>query len=297
MQMSTPQLHYELSHVRLDALHPVRAYSQYPHPDVAMHDHDFNELCVVVRGTAEHITPQGKETLSRGTIYILQPDSQHSLCHADGLELINVNYLAEWFLTDLRALRGIDHLLPLFFESHRYSRASVSPITRLDATPGEFETLMVELSDLILADASRRSLLYLESCFYKFLDGLALIYGRTFGRDLTSSVRQEVTRGLQAIETTVVQRGEFNAARVAREAGLSISRFETLFREHTGMSPIDYFQKHRVHHVCRRLLSSHGSIAEIAHEFGYADAAHLNRYFRRYLYSTPGEYRRRYSSS
>lgn len=292
----SPNIHYTQNHVRLSAKRPVRAYSMYPHPDVGLHDHDFHEIFVVVRGSAEQLIGETSEMLLPGSIFVLQPASQHALRRTRDLELININYLAEWFLTDIRALRGIDHLLPLFFEAERYSRAAVPPVVRLDATPDEFGRLMLELTDLIQAETSGRTLLYLESCFYKFLDELSVIYGRSYGRDVNQVVRPEVNRGLQLIEAAVAQRKVFSASQIAQQAGLSINRFENLFREHTGMSPTDYFQKHRVHHVSRRLLNSKVSIAEIAHDFNYADAAHLNRYFRRFFQMTPGEYRRRFAA-
>jgi AraC-like DNA-binding protein len=289
-------LHYDRNHVKLNAAAPVRVQRYFAQPDVALHDHSFHEIVLINGGTATHVTTEGGEPLHAGMVLILQPESVHGYAETKHLDLTNLYYLAEWFLADVRALRGIEHLFALFFGSALYSRRLVAPIVRLDLTADELNRLRLEVRHLSEGYVTARSLLYLESCFFKILDELARAYGRSCGRDMALQCRPEVMRGMNLIETQVAIRGEFDATATARCAGLSNNRFTVLFHEHTGMTPMEYFQKHRLHHVCRRLLSSLLSIAEIAHEFGYADVAHMNRYFRRYLKTTPGAYRRRFAN-
>ncbi|GAB5562191.1 MAG: hypothetical protein SynsKO_38380 [Synoicihabitans sp.] len=259
------------------------------------HDHSFHEIVVVTAGSAIQSTREGDEKLKGGTALILQPESSHSYRQSRHFDVINIYYLAEWFLTDVNALRGADHLFSLFFGSALFERQLAAPIVRLDLEVAEFENLKFEMAQLIQGEAENRSLLYREACFLKILDELSRVYGRTFGRDQTRPVRVEVLQGLEAIERQAAK-GEFLIAEASRQAGLSVNQFERLFRSHTGMKPIDYFQKIRLNHVCRRLLNSGASIAEVAYEFNYSDAAHLNRYFRRFLKMTPGQYRKTYAS-
>jgi len=41
----------------------------------------------------------------------------HSYAEAKGLVVVNVYYIAEWFLANMQALQGIDRLVPLFFSA------------------------------------------------------------------------------------------------------------------------------------------------------------------------------------
>lgn len=295
--MLKPKYRYSQAHVGLGADRPVSVDRQHYEGEypVPAHDHEFYEIALVTRGWMTHTTDVGTDQLPKGTVLILSPMSVHSYVGHRGLELCNILYLGEWFLADVRALRGTENLVPLFFEKLMFARTEAPPVVRINPEPAEFARLIDEIADMERR-GPKGSLLYLESCFLKLIDELARIYGRQYGRDFTRPMRSEVTRGLAIIESLVALHGEFLAPQVARQAGLSHTRFDVLFREHTGMSPTDYFQRHRVQHVCRRLLATSLTVAEIAQEFNYSDAAHLNRYFRRYQRMTPSAYRRRFGS-
>jgi AraC-like DNA-binding protein len=75
-------------------------------------------------------------------------------------------------------------------------------------------------------------------------------------------------------------------------AGLGLSRFQVLraFRASTGMPPYAWLAQHRVARA-RTLLDAGRRPAEAAAETGFADQAHLTRWFRRVLGVTPGAYR------
>ncbi|MBO2453504.1 AraC family transcriptional regulator [Actinomadura barringtoniae] len=75
-------------------------------------------------------------------------------------------------------------------------------------------------------------------------------------------------------------------------ADLGLSRYQLLraFRDSMGMPPYAWLAQHRVGRA-RRLLDAGHRPAEAASLVGFADQAHLTRWFRRVLAVTPGEYR------
>ncbi|WP_019631583.1 AraC family transcriptional regulator [Actinomadura atramentaria] len=75
-------------------------------------------------------------------------------------------------------------------------------------------------------------------------------------------------------------------------ADLGLSRYQVLraFREARGMPPYAWLAQHRVARA-RALLDAGRRPAEAAAEAGFADQAHLTRWFRRTLGVTPGAYR------
>ncbi|KRV47514.1 AraC family transcriptional regulator [Wenjunlia vitaminophila] len=79
-------------------------------------------------------------------------------------------------------------------------------------------------------------------------------------------------------------------AEIAQDLGLS--RYQTLraFRERVGMPPYAWLAQHRVTRA-RRLLEAGARPAEVAAAVGFADQAHLTRWFRRVVGVTPGAYR------
>lgn len=76
-------------------------------------------------------------------------------------------------------------------------------------------------------------------------------------------------------------------------AGLGLSRYQLLraFRDRVGMPPFAWLAQHRVARA-RRLLDAGHLPAEAAALVGFADQAHLTRWFRRVVGVTPGAYRR-----
>ena len=79
-------------------------------------------------------------------------------------------------------------------------------------------------------------------------------------------------------------------AELAADAGLSRYQLLRSFRAEVGMPPYAWLAQHRVARA--RVLLEHGHRpAEAATLTGFADQAHLTRWFRRVVGVTPGAYR------
>jgi AraC-like DNA-binding protein len=76
---------------------------------------------------------------------------------------------------------------------------------------------------------------------------------------------------------------------LAQVAHLSKSYFIRAFRHHEGMSPYAYLVQVRLNRA-KMLLERGFSTTHVAHETGFFDQSHLNRYFKRFLGMTPGRY-------
>ena len=76
----------------------------------------------------------------------------------------------------------------------------------------------------------------------------------------------------------------------AAEAGLSVSRFNELFRNVTGLSPMRYFNEIRLSHAQMALLAGE-SVEEAAQKSGFASASYFCRCFKNYTGRTPGEFK------
>ena len=79
---------------------------------------------------------------------------------------------------------------------------------------------------------------------------------------------------------------------LADQAGLSVSQLNRRFRARYQMSPSEYLQRVRIHEACRLLTDTDESIAEVAHDTGFYDQAHLTRTFKKWRDMTPSEFRR-----
>jgi AraC-like DNA-binding protein len=84
--------------------------------------------------------------------------------------------------------------------------------------------------------------------------------------------------------------GDLTAGDLAAAAGCSRYAAYRAFTQAYGLAPSDYQRQLRVR-TARRLLGAGVTPARAAAEAGFADQAHLTRWFRRYYGVTPGAYR------
>lgn len=283
-------------YVRLSNRLPVRAQPVPRQPDYPPHDHEFYEICLIVGGRARHRTVEGDEWLERGSTVVVAPGQLHGFAETKGLSVVNVYYLAEWFLANMQALQGIDRLVPLFFQRALFPSAERGGVAHFKLTEAELAACLHDFDELQQEGAlAEVQVLFLEASFFKCLIRLSRAYARGEQRVPDAVPPLSVARGLAAIERVVREGCTLDVAGVAREAGVSFSHFCRLFKEATGLTAGDYFQRRRIHRACHRLLTTQATATEIAHLLGYSDSAHFNRRFKATTGLTPQTYRKKFS--
>lgn len=78
---------------------------------------------------------------------------------------------------------------------------------------------------------------------------------------------------------------------LAKMENLSHSRYITLFREQTGLSPTAYLIGLRLRIACELLQTTDLSVGEIALTVGYSDAHFFSKLFKKHLGLSPKQYR------
>ena len=76
---------------------------------------------------------------------------------------------------------------------------------------------------------------------------------------------------------------------MASLCGVSRRRFSDLFKEHTGLTLIDYVNKKRIAYAIERLLET-GHISYACHEAGFEELGYFYRVFKRYTSLTPKQF-------
>jgi transcriptional regulator GlxA family with amidase domain len=101
------------------------------------------------------------------------------------------------------------------------------------------------------------------------------------------SMSRAIKRSVAFIDGAFAQ--PVSLATLAATAGLSVSRFATLFRKEVGISPHRYLCLVRIRHA-QRLLRDGVPPCAVATEVGFFDQSHLGRHFRRAVGVTPGHF-------
>jgi AraC-like DNA-binding protein len=85
---------------------------------------------------------------------------------------------------------------------------------------------------------------------------------------------------------------DWTVERLAREVAMSRSAFAARFSELVGMPPLQYLTQWRMTEAARRLREEEASVAAVAEQVGYANAAAFMKAFTRVHGVGPGRYRR-----
>lgn len=126
---------------------------------------------------------------------------------------------------------------------------------------------------------------YANLCLYRFLS-LFLFPGKKF----TASVEDSpLEKSIEYMKENISNRLSTNE--IANRFKYSSSHYTALFKQKTGMTPIDYFIKLKVYYACQLLTQSDLKIKEIADKTGYDDPYYFSRLFKQIMGKSPSEYR------
>ena len=102
-------------------------------------------------------------------------------------------------------------------------------------------------------------------------------------------VLQEFIRQHYAEKVTLEQLSEL--------VGINKYYLIRLFKQQTGLSPIDYLIHVRLEEAEKLLAKSNITVADISDRVGFHSPSHFSKTFKENNHCTPSQYRRRYSSS
>lgn len=282
--------------VRLSAAKPVHWDTLPVTREVGPHGHEFTEICIVLKGSAIHSTSSKDSLIEANHVLVMPPGSVHAFAKPKGLEVINIYFLPEWFLPELRLADATDGVLPIFFASALSGKTNDSHIHEWQIKPETSASIQRELRDLSPEQSLSRSSRWASCCFFKvLLFLLEALYElpspkppsfRQFSEPIWKTLA-EIDRVISAGET-------LDLSALARQLGMTRDHLGRLFDQQAGVTPTAFYQRRRAQFACRLLLSSDQTLSDIAFQLGYADEAHMCRIFRREQGLTPGGYRKKF---
>lgn len=286
------------SEVSLSAARPVRVSRMPVREEVAPHDHDYYEVCLVAGGRGVHETADYSRPLRRGAVVVVPPGGVHALRKPAGLDVINLYYLAEWLLFDLRSLWDQSGVVPLFLAAPLFRNAGEAVIPQLVLDEENLNASFHELTDLEAElEREQPSMIFLKSSLLKLFTRISRARAWQQEQQQAADFRPEVWKTLEEIERCVVEKTPPRSAELARAVRLSEDHLGRLFKGATGRTMNDYYQQRRVHMACNLLLNPEMEMADVVFTLGYADAPHFCRMFRRYTGSSPRAWRRQYMAA
>ena len=225
-------------------------------------------LMYIVRGELELTMPNGTETMTPGTFIFFPPKFRYRYSHKQD-DIIEYMWLH---------FTGSDVLQTL----EKYGLKIYPQINKIESDDNIIARFQNIFNTFIKHDAFKDNELSI------LLDRLLISLAR---RVSGGNVKDQLLKkSLLYINNSY----NFNISipDLANMEGLSVSRYNTVFKRITGVSPVQYITTMRISSACDLLASTDLPIKQIAIMVGYSDSHFFSRIFHSKIGTSPAAYRK-----
>lgn len=250
------------------------------------HDHDFDEIVIVLGGSATQYINSEHYPVSSGDVYIVKGDSIHYFLDQHDFRVYNIGF-QPWTLSDFsRLIAKTPGYSALFTSEPAYrKRSHFAQHLHLDAA--QLHTLSQTLNALTAAFNTGASELVITALFMQIVGFLCRAYdddtrhGSTHYNPYTS-----ITDYIHKNFTSSITLED-----LSRHSGLSKNRLISIFKRLYHTTPIKYINTLRIYRAEELLQSTDLPITQIALECGFNDSNYFTRTFHAIKGITPRDFR------
>ncbi|MDR3439139.1 helix-turn-helix domain-containing protein [Telmatospirillum sp.] len=250
-----------------------------PQMEFPLHDHDFNELVIVLSGNGWHIVNDDPHFITCGEIFYIDAEDHHEFEKVKDLRLINILYCPN------RLSLGADAVRPLLF-----STGKADGMSRHWQVTEDVLSQLNPVIDSLVTESKKNDPLSKAMAEALFIQLNVALYRNRFpvdGADFPRPVR--LGHVLSYMRHNCME--EVDAEELAERFGYSARNFHKMFRDATGTTPRSYLTKLRINHAMRALLRTDDSITDIAYDSGFNDSNYFSFCFSKLTGVSPSEFR------
>lgn len=271
----------------------IQKYTIRPGEVVPTHAHEFFELVFVESGSAEHVMDQISYELHTGDVFVIEPSVYHEYTASDSQEttVYNVLFHLDFIRSDLQSLLEVSSFVHLFYLTP-FLRHTSNFVPYLSLSVEEL-TLLTQYLDLLLRESREQESGY-ELASKTLLINTLIFLSRCCEK------QPKIAEAIQKPDPTMEMILAFirdnyqhplNVKHISTSFGMSVTSLTTKFKQHTGMTVLEYKHQMQINEACHRLTNTDDTILNIAHTVGFDDLSFFYRVFRRMKGMTPAHYR------
>ena len=247
---------------------PRTPQSRFP-----LHDHDFNEIVIVMSGNGWHVLNEEPRLITCGEVLYVRAEDRHAFEEVHDLYLTNVLYCPE-LLSGAGGMDGGDALQRRNWQVNEDVLLQVKPLLeRLFKESKGTDPLSAVMAESLFTE------LAVTLCRHRFAADGQHLPGTALIGHVLAYLRHNCTEQVDFDD-------------VARRFGYSLRTFSRVFADATATSPHNYLVRLRLGHAMR-LLRLRGNITEVAFASGFNDSNYFSYTFRKLTGVSPREYRKR----
>lgn len=258
--------------------------------DLYIHSHrDFNELVIVIDGSAVHIVNSEEYTIKKGDVFVVGNGTVHGYKNTKNFRICNIMYRhGEMFsaMPDIAASAGYQALFVL--EPRITKEQSFKSSLRLQR---ENYKAVKSILDEMIEEYERRSDGVKSMLISRFTQ-LAVMLSRLYSFEVSEN-KQDIINIAKAVSYIENHFDEsISVAELAELSHYSERHFMRIFRKAYNASPIEYIINLRINRACALLTGAELTVSETAVKCGFDDVNYFSRLFKKKTGVSPSEYRK-----
>ena len=285
-----------------DPLLPVQVhfYSFDPRTDYRLCRHPYFEIFYLSSGEATFRLGEQLFPMTAGDLIIVNSAHFHNMEVKErlgGRQVVRgvlLHFLPEMFRS-AGALRDEAGYLEPFLHKDEGFPYVVSAETGI---PKEIHRLILEIAGLLPANTVRARLTaktYLQMILVRLLNHYSSYRGEAAGFERKHRLIERLDPLFRYLDEHYAEPITLDDA--AHVVGISKSHFIHLMKQATGMSLVAYLNQFRVSKAQTLMAETNVSLAEIGYAVGFSDQSYFGQVFRKFLRTTPRDYRLRLNLS
>ncbi|MFC0536042.1 helix-turn-helix domain-containing protein [Pelagicoccus mobilis] len=271
---------------------PISVNYEDPQPAVSPHHHSFDELVVVLSGTATHTTNDQTYVVKAGDVFVIKRGRVHDYQKPKGFAVANVMFDAKkldmdhWDTRELPGYHVLFSLEPALRDRHQFR-------SRLTVEGAKFTRISEWVSELAAVTSGKEPGYRIEArgLFMLLVIMLSKCYSDAPKSNTDTTDLLRLGDAVAYIESNYPEK--ISNDHLARLAHMTVRTFQRTFLQSMGMTPSEYILQVRLRNAAHLLKESDFPLTRIALECGFSDSSYFGRTFRRAMGVTPSDYRKK----
>ncbi|MBU0478574.1 AraC family transcriptional regulator [bacterium] len=273
--------------------------------DLELHTHDFIELVYILRGKGINVIQmQGENKKSKnaefpvtvGDFFVITPEQAHGYKNADNLELVNILIDSAVFKKEIRSkLKDIDSFNDLFYIEPFYRKETDFKYKlHLTSEQSKFvEAILNKTVNEIEKEPEGYNIL-IKAYIFELIVNVCRFYSdyqkqKNIDKDI-STKRETCFRVIRYVEDNYDK--DIHLKDLADIGYLQTNYFCKVFKDISGMTPMEYVTNYRIQKACDLLSNTDKSVTDVCFEVGFHDSSYFARMFKELIKTSPSEYRK-----
>ena len=268
---------------------PIRVMMVQHEHDVATHSHEFYEFVYVDQGFSSHYYNNMTTILTPGDVFGMRPGDFHGFTRPRQTVLYNCLFHDEVLSHEMASICNLTGVGRVFSDDDSiWQRVHLKPGGRKDVT----FYLQKMMDEQTKREAGWE--LNMKCLLVGFLVSVSRAFADQYKNEEAGEYKytQYVYKALAYMESKISQ--PIRVEDIATTIGLSTDYFSRLFKQFTGLAPMEYMKNLRLARATELLKDPHTNVSKVAAEVGIDDSSYFTRLFRQVLGVSPSKYRQMY---